>query len=286
MANKDKGGLNHLYTLLYQHEEEGKKALTLPRVTDEHSTGDAMIDEYLGGGYGRKENYEIVLIFGGTGVSKSTFTTQMIIDPALKGRQIAYFSLEDDVTDLYTRLFYQISGIAGKFGNVDEMMKTVTQNIMVAPESDGYTLGEMSSEVEKLFNMGIDIIVIDPLQFIFEASVVEKSETEFNRQRLFMRQINNLIKRAVKQSGRSKTIILVSHTNKGKFDDAIDTIMGSGAIKQVPTKIVQVVRDKDGGRFLRLHKTRFTRHRIGNHEVTLDTQSMLIRTRPGLRQII
>lgn len=274
---------NHAYTLLDQHKEEALARAMLPRVTNAYSTGDEMIDEYIGGGYGRTPNgYEIVLVFGSTGVNKSTFATQMILEPAKAGKQVAYFSLEDDIDDLYARIYYQCKEKVGRFGDVQAEVDLITSNIMVAPENDGYTLEEMAKEIENLFDMGIDIVVIDPLQFIFEASVVERTETEFNRQRLFMRQINNLIKRAARKSNTPKTLILVSHTNKGSKDDPLDSIMGSGANKQVPTKIIEIGRDrKDGTRYIHLHKTRFTEHRFCRHQVTLNKEFMTLHTIPG-----
>lgn len=211
--------------------------------------------------------------------NKSTFTTQLILNPALKGKQIAIFALEDDVVDVYTRIRRQsLSFGAGKFDDPMVAMRKISKSIWMAPDSDGYTLEAMALEIESLFTTGTDIVVVDPLQFIFEASVVEKTETEFNRQRLFMRQINNMMKRVARETGKSKTIILVSHTNKGRYESAMDNIMGSGANKQVPTKIIQVYRDKDGFKFIRLHKSRFTQHRFGSHPLELDPNTMTFHT--------
>lgn len=274
-------GLKHLYRPLHHFEQQAKDAMANFGKTNIHSTGDAMIDEYLGGGYGRPNGYEILMIFGDTGVNKSTLATQFIVDPARKGKSVAYFSLEDDPSDLYTRLYRQMSASVDKFSDATEITNQIGMNIMVAPESDGYTLEQMAAEVEALFDTGTDIVVIDPLQFIFEASVVEKTETEFNRQRLFMRKINNVMKRAVVTSGTDKTLILVSHTNKGSYDNPLDNIMGSGANKQVPTKIIQVGRNSDGTRFVRLCKSRFTEHRFGSHQVVLDKEHMMLRTLAG-----
>lgn len=280
-SKKDQGGLNHLYKLLSQYEGEGEKAYMQPRVTNEHSTGDLLIDEYLGGGYGRSGAYEIVMVFGDTGVNKSTFSTQMILQPAMDGKRVTLFALEDDVTDVYSRIRRQSSRYAqSRFADPLEAMRKISTNVMMAPDSDGYTLEAMAIEIEGVFRTGTDIVVVDPLQFIFEASVVEKTETEFNRQRLFMRQINNMMKRVARETGKSKTIILVSHTNKGRYDSPLDNIMGSGANKQVPTKIIQVYRDECGRKFLRLHKSRFTQHRFGPHPVELDSETMTFHTIP------
>lgn len=277
----DKPAINNLFSPIMLYKEEAKKAMTAPRMTDLYSTGDPMIDEYLGGGIGRKEGkYEIVLIFGDTGVNKSTFATQLAVTAALSGAQVSYYSLEDDRIDLCSRILRQLSGMKPtKFDDETKLFDQISPYFSIAPDCDGYTLDMLVKQVEQLFLTGSDIVVIDPLQFVFEASVDERPETEFNRQRKFMRQVNNLIKNACKETGKSKTLILVSHTNKGKFDNAIDTIMGSGANKQVPTKIIQVVRE-DNLRFLNMVKTRFTKYRPGRHQVGLDENTMLIRTAP------
>ena len=237
--------------------------------TDLYSTGDQILDEYLGnsftGGYGRKDGYEIITIFGDTGMNKSTFATSIILDPASKGTQIAYFALEDDPKDVVRRILIMC--------NMDEeKARTITNNILFMPESDGYTLDAMAEAIEKVFD-AVDIIVIDPLQFIFEASVAEKGETEFNRQRLFMRKMNNLMKHT------NKTLIIVSHTGKGGGKDArtgVDRIIGSSAVAQVSTKVIEINRKEDGLQGIRLWKTRFTPYRFCGVQIRLD--NMVVRT--------
>lgn len=237
--------------------------------TDLYSTGDQILDEYLGnsfeGGYGRKDGYEIITIFGDTGMNKSTFATSIILDPASKGTQIAYFALEDDPKDVVRRIMIQC--------NMDEeKVKKITNNILFMPENDGYTLDAMAEAIEKIFEIA-DIVVVDPLQFIFEASVAEKGETEFNRQRLFMRKMNNLMKHT------NKTLIIVSHTGKGGGKDArqgVDRIIGSSAVAQVSTKVIEINRKEDGLQGIRLWKTRFTPYRFCGVQIRLD--NMVVRT--------
>lgn len=237
--------------------------------TDLYSTGDQILDEYLGnsftGGYGRKDGYEILTIFGDTGMNKSTFATSIILDPASKGTQIAYFALEDDPKDVVRRILIMCD-------MNEEKARTITNNILFMPESDGYTLDSMAEAIEKIFDV-VDIIVIDPLQFIFEASVAEKGETEFNRQRLFMRKMNNLMKHT------NKTLIIVSHTGKGGGKDArtgVDRIIGSSAVAQVSTKVIEINRKEDGLQGIRLWKTRFTPYRFCGVQIRLD--NMVVRT--------
>lgn len=245
--------------------EDAKRDMDNWGKTTLHSTGDVIIDEYLGGGYGRVDGYEIITIFGDTGMNKSTFATSMILTPALKGTTIAYFALEDDPKDVVRRIMIQC--------NMDEeKVKNITKNILFMPENDGYTLDMMAAAIEKIFAR-VDIVVIDPLQFVFEASVTERGETEFNRQRLFMRKVNNIMKHT------NKTLIIVSHTGKGGGKDAkqgVDRIIGSSAVAQVSTKVIEINRKQDGLHGIRLWKTRFTPYRFCGVQIRLD--NMVVRS--------
>lgn len=231
--------------------------------TELYTTGDPVIDEYLGesclGGYGRKNGYEILTIFGATGMSKSTFATSMILPAAENGVQVGYFALEDDPKDVARRIYIQNEKDAQRAS------KTL-ENIYFLPENSGYTLSQMAETIQETFKQ-VDIIVVDPIQFIFEASVEERGETEFNRQRLFMRQMNNVMK------ATNKTLILVSHTSKGgdtkNAKTGLDRIIGSSAIAQVSTKAIEINR-KDGVLGIRLWKSRFTPYRHAGIAIKLD----------------
>lgn len=250
--------------------EEAKASMGSWGKTDLYSTGDPILDEYLGnsrtGAYGRESGYEIVTIYGSTGCSKSTFATTMILDPAEKGVPIAYFALEDDPKDVVQRILIQCD-------MNEEKAKRILKNIMFMPESDGYTLDAMAKAIEEIFSVA-DIVVVDPLQMIFESSVEERGETEFNRQRLFMRKMNNVMKHT------GKTLIIVSHTAKkgGKNDTkaGVDRIIGSSAVAQVSTKCIEIDRKEDGLHGIRMWKSRFTPYRFCGVQVRLD--NMKIRT--------
>lgn len=244
--------------------EQARQSMNDWGVTNLYSSGDPILDEYLGGGYGRADGYEIITIFGDTGMNKSTFATSLILDPALNGSQIAYFALEDDPKDVVKRIIVQCEGD-------DDKLQSITQNILFMPENDGYTLDKMAEAIEDIFSIA-DIVVIDPLQFIFEASVAEKGETEFNRQRLFMRKMNNLMKHT------NKTLIIVSHTSKGQGKNnaktGLDKIIGSSAVAQVSTKVLEIDRKEDGLQGVRLWKTRFTPYRFVGVQVRLNNMKV------------
>lgn len=239
--------------------DDAKQSLEAYGTTNLYSTGDAVIDEYLGnsptGGFGRESGYEIVTIFGDTGRNKSTFATNLMIDPLMKGKTVVYMALEDDPKDVAARL--HIMGLDPS---------KIPGKLNFFKEQSGYTLSQMTEAITKYFEFA-DVILIDPLQFIYEASVTEKGEAEFNRQRLFMREMNHLMKKT------NKVLVLVSHTNKsgGKDAPGMSHIIGSSAIAQVSTKVIEIGISKEGTRYIHMWKTRFSPHRRDDLVVKLGT---------------
>lgn len=230
-------------------------------VTDRYSTGDIVIDAYLGGGYGRKTNsdkggYEIITIFGETGVGKSTLATSFVVDPIQKGVPVCYFALEDSQADVVNRYSFMTG-------------EEPPSNLLFLPDQRGYSLDQMKESLRQIFSI-VDIIVIDPLSFIFQNSVIVDKEEQFQRQEVFMNNVNDVMKEV------NKTIIITSHVNKGA-GDGMDKILGSSAIQNVSTKVVQVGRDKNQSQFIRLWKTRFTKFRTS--EIIVDTSTVRVRAK-------
>lgn len=252
--------------------EEARKRRNSSRETNKYSFGDRVIDEYMGGGYGRENAYELICLFGDTGYNKSTLLSQMVVSAAARGAKVAYLALEDEVEDAVDRIDRQIvdgSGIAR-----EEIVEKIMANIFFFPENDSYSLNSLADLIEKLF-LTYDLVVIDPIQFVFEASIVENGESEFNRQRLFMRRLNNIMKKS------GKTLVFVSHTNKSgsardREDAGMMKIQGSGALQQICSKVIEIGRDKEGMRHLRLWKSRFTPFRRLPLQVKLDGDTMRI----------
>lgn len=238
--------------------EEAKRLRENYGVTNRYSTGDIVIDAYLGGGYGRKTSdgggYEIITIFGETGSYKSTLATTFVVDPILKGEMVCYFALEDSQADVCNRFRFMTG-------------KEPPENLLFLPDQRGYSLEQMKESMRQIFKV-VDIIVVDPLSFIFQNSVMEGKEEQFQRQEVFMNNVNDVMKET------NKTIIITSHVNKGA-GEGMDKILGSSAIQNVSTKVIQVGRDKDQMPFIRLFKTRFTKHRIT--DLKINTSKVMIK---------
>jgi predicted ATP-dependent serine protease len=135
-----------------------------------------------------------------------------------------------------------------------------SDNIHFMPQEDltkSWNLDDLLKLIEEWFmERELDVILLDHLQFAFEGAESIKGENEYASQRVFMQRLNQMIKRV------KKTIILVSHINKNAQLKGMGKIVGSGAIAQAGTKVIEVSED-DMDFCLRLYmrKSRFTQRR-------------------------
>lgn len=231
--------------------EAAKKLKSSYGVTNLFSTGNSALDKYLGGGYGRKGAYEIVLIFGPTGIGKSTVGLNLLA-PAIKaGKKVGLLVLEDDMADVMIRL----EKVLGEEG-YEKMNKN--RNVFCIPPDAlerSWSLVDLLAYIEEWFNvLKMDLIFFDHLQMAFEGADAIKGENEYIAQRVFMQKLNHLMKKV------NKTIILVSHINKASASKGMDKIVGSSSISQAATKVIEIGKeDIEDGIKLMLHKSRFTK---------------------------
>lgn len=218
-------------------------------VTDQYSTSSSELDDYLQGGYGKDKSYEIVVLFGDTGIGKSTVALNMLKEPIKAGKKVGLFILEDDVADANVKLRFILG---------DEFDKHVTgnDNIHVLPDTalDGaWVLEDLIQAMRTWFEeRDTDIILLDHLQFAFESADSIKGENEWLRQRVFMRKLVPMVREL------QKTVILVSHITPKAKNTGNAQIAGSGGIPQAATKTIEVYKQEDGEMFMRLWKSRHT----------------------------
>lgn len=215
--------------------------------------GDPNFNRYLGGGYGRRDGYEIVLLYGDTGVGKSTVGLNFLQDPIEQDKRVGLLVLEDAGADVFIRL----SNILGVEGSKKYIMGS--DNIHFMPQEDlvkSWNLDDLLKLIEEWFvERRIDVIFLDHLQFAFEGAESIKGENEYISQRIFMQKLNQLMKKM------NKTIILISHVNKANNAKGMAKIVGSGSIAQAGTKVIEVMEDEDmgeGALKIWMRKSRFT----------------------------
>lgn len=219
-------------------------------VTDLYKTPSVALNKYLSGGFGRKDGYEVVLLFGATGIGKSLVALNFIVSAIRDGVKVGLMILEDDMADASLRLNFIL-------GEEDWSKMNASKNVRVIPKDSlvkSWSLDDLLALIEEWFISGTDLILLDHLQFAFEGAESIKGENEYATQRVFMQKLNALIKKT------KKTIILVSHINKANNAKGMDRIVGSGAIAQAATKVIEITRDKATGDIvIDLKKSRFTR---------------------------
>ena len=241
-------------------------------ITDRYSTGNDILDEWLGGGFGKRGSYELITVFGDTGVGKSTVSMQLLKDSVVKGVPQAWMILEDSLLDTNMRF-------RKMFPTMEEANKAISQEvelesgmtiqspILMSREvvNDKYNLDDLYDWIEERIKIGIHLFLLDHLQFAFDNSE-EISDTKMNeKQRRFLKRIEDLM------VATNSTIIMVSHTNKDKGLTGMDKIYGASAIKQSSTKIIEVASVSSGKgedlvlntEYLKLflHKNRHVRRR-------------------------
>jgi len=235
-------------TYLADYKEEADKLRSSYGITNKHQTKNQKLDDFLGGGFGRHDGYEIVLVYGPTKIGKSTIALNLIKESLGTSSKVGLLILEDDMADVANRLRY----ILEPFTYGDLMDKENPKHMTVAclPKGAmdaGYTLQELLEYIRQWFvDLDYDIILLDHLQFAFDSADSIKGENEYTAQRVFMRNLNTLMKEV------KKTIILVSHTN------AQGNIFGSSALRQVATKILRLEAGERESIKMWMKESRFT----------------------------
>lgn len=218
--------------------------------TDLYQTGIPKLDRWMFGGFGRRKGYEIVLMYGPTGVGKSTVALNLIADSIRKNVKIGLLVLEDDMADVSNRLRNILGEHYYARMNHDRTVRCLPEDAL----TKSWTLPDLLEYIENWYDEGVELILLDHLQFAFENAEAIKGENEYIAQRVFMQKLNQLMKRV------KKTVILISHVNKATGAKGMDRIVGSGSIAQAATKVLEIAETKVKKSSLELHmrKSRFT----------------------------
>lgn len=243
-------GLSKQITYIGDFYEEAQRLKDTYGRTTLFTTGHKALDVYLGGGFGREDGYEIVLLYGPTGIGKSTVALNFVAPAMIYKKRVGLLILEDDMPDVSNRLAHILTPEQYRQINTSHDILCLPDNAL----TKSWNLDDLLAYLEDWFTkQKLDLILLDHLQFAFEGAESIKGENEYVAQRVFMQKLNQLMKRV------KKTIILISHVNKANGSKGMDKIVGSGAISQAATKVIEIA-DDDLEDTIRLHlrKSRFT----------------------------
>lgn len=242
-------GLSKQIVYIGDFAEEAERLRESFGRTDRFSTGHTALDTYLGYGFGRKDGYEVVLLYGATGIGKSLVGLNFVAPAIISREKVGLMILEDDMADASLRLSYILGAEQYAKMNAEQNVRCIPRDALMK----SWKLDDLLQMIEEWFDSGIELILLDHLQFAFEGAESLRGENEYIAQRVFMQKLNQTMKK------NKKTIILISHVNKG-MGKGMDKIVGSGSIAQAATKVIEVGKDKDNGDIiLYMRKSRFTR---------------------------
>lgn len=248
MSEKNNIPLGKQIVHLRDFDEDTDKLEKTYGTTPLYSTGSSDLDNYFRGGYGRPDGYEIVVLFGETGIGKSTFGLNMVLDPIKRGKKVGLLMLEDDGSDVNMKFRLMLGR--------EQLVKHNKQIHFTPPDVVNgkklWGLDDLLALIEEWYvERDLDVILLDHLQFAFESAVALKGENEYISQRIFVRKVNYLVRKL------NKTIILVSHVGKNTQAKGMGKIIGSSGIAGSATKTIEVKKDKDT-MLVRYWKSRFT----------------------------
>lgn len=242
-------GLSKQLVYIGDFAEEARRLKSSWGKTTLYSTGHAVLDKYIGGGFGRDEGYEVMVLYGPTGVGKSMVGLNLLIPAIMKGIKVGMLILEDGMADASVRMSFMMEPSDYQAMNASETVRCLPEDALVR----SWKLDDLLTLISQWFEEGVDLIFLDHLQFAFENADAIRGENEYVAQRVFMQKLNQLVKKL------NKTIILVSHVNKQVGAKGMDKIVGSGAIPAAATKVIEVAKnDIEGQIRLNMRKSRFT----------------------------
>jgi KaiC/GvpD/RAD55 family RecA-like ATPase len=264
MPKQTKNNFSNRIVYARDYISDAKKAKTNWGTTNRYSTGLSELDEYLWGGYGKEDGWEIIVIHGAYGLGKSTVALNFLAQPIRQGISVGIMALEDDPSEVVMRLGLALEDaeMIGEAINSDRI-RLMPQESM----EKTWTLKELSIEIEKWFTdskQGVDILLLDHLQFAFDSADLKDERSEWAAQAIFMRELNALMKRV------RKTILLVSQENRQ------GEVAGSIGIPRAASKMIGIkkIPTETGKLGLWLTKTRSTPPRDYCHVIELNNSRM------------
>lgn len=246
-------------------------------VTNLYSTGVPQIDKYLGGGFGKEGDFEIVLIHSQPKTYKSTLALLFMMDAVRREVPQGWVILEGSLAEAMNRVRKSFDPYEEFDKLVPNMEKCVYAMSKKMRRSKQFTLSNILKWMQDLYiNKGVKLFFVDPLGYAFDFSTRDKYENEWSRQARFMQDL------AAFGEDTNSTIVLVQHNTKDSSGPNASyraaAVGGSSTLTKAATKVIELRREKDdvtstGERFRRIAlECYFSRHTFDHdhHPMLID----------------
>lgn len=232
-------------------QESYVENLVTHRSTNRFSTGSQEVNNYLGGGFGKHNGHELMVIYGATGSGKSTFGLQILSHSMVQGTKVALMSLEDRYEDVLA----VVHDFVGDIG-MEQIFQS--SNVELFPKQASRSMWSFEDILEwvrhKIQDRGCEIVYIDHMQFMYENATYGETKV-YDEHRKFNKNLVNLLE------DLDGTAVVISHVNKSTGGVATDKMIGSGSLANAATKAIEVENQESPlglTRTIKLTKSRYT----------------------------
>lgn len=212
-------------------------------VTNLYSTGISQLDKYLGGGFGKEGDFEIVLIHSQPKTYKSTLALMFMMDAVRRGVPQGWVILEGSLAEALNR----IRKCFDPYEEFDKLVPQMEKCVFAMSKQmrrSNYALGDILKWMKYLHSTkGVNLFFIDPLGYAFDFSTRDPYENEWSRQARFMQEL------AAFGEDTNSTIVLVQHNTKDSSGPNASyraaAVGGSATLTKTATKAIEIRREKD-----------------------------------------
>lgn len=215
--------------------KEGDETYDTQSVSDKYSTGLPLLDDYLSGGYGKRNSYEFIVIASAPKCFKTTFALKILVKQVENQTPMMWVLPEmsyGEITNMFRAFYFPDKDKADKI--LVSAIDSGKLKIVDKKTIDGInTPKDLQNIITLGLNAGVEVFYIDPLNYILgqatnTMSEQTKAEKDFSR----------WIARTMEEN--KKTAVVVMHNVKDPNLHRQFGMAGSAAFSQQATKTIEV----------------------------------------------
>ena len=209
-----------------QYENQGR--------SDLYSTGLSDLDEYLSGGFGRRNNYEIIMIASAPKSFKTTLALQLLA-PQIENKTPMYWMLAEmsygETLNGLRALYYpDKSRIDNAFCEAIESRSLLIADKQTMSSFRSYE--DILAEIKVAYANGARLFYIDPINYLIKGSVSGFEKT-YDAEFKFLNALQSFV------SETKTTALLVLHNVKNPNMHRQEGLSGSASYAQMATKNIE-----------------------------------------------
>ena len=207
--------------------------------TTRYSTGNRIMDKYLGGGFGGAEGGEILLIHSTSKAFKSTISMWLLRNTIERGDKMGWVILEGGTDKAFRNLRQTYVGKYPEYEKCDEMMKKNAKNIYSMSRDmrrANFTMDQVIDWMKNLVIMnGVKLFLIDPIGYLADYST-DMGTPDWKKESVFMKKLSWFCE------DTDSTVIVIQHNVKASnmqlHREA--AIGGSQGFSKSATKVIEI----------------------------------------------